>query len=216
MKRSNRIINLAVFILLVPFTVWAQAPPGNRKPIFVSRTPAAFFPYRVNENYQFLVRVFDPDGDTLTFIWKLDRVLLQTGHDSTYTLLYADSLRRYSGLMCVFSDPYGLKDSTKWTFGDQVFPHVESQHVFRENPLLENYPNPFNPSTTISYQLSFPAHVRITVFNVLGIPVQTLVDQRLQTGLHQIVWSPSLPSGVYICRLEAGSYLELRKMLLIK
>jgi len=170
----------------------------------------------VNENYLFLVQAYDPDGDTLTFTWKLDRVFLQTGRDSTYTLFYADSLRRYSGLSCVFSDPYGLKDSTKWTFGDQVSPHVESEHVFRETALLENYPNPFNPSTIIRYQLSFPANVRITVVNLLGLQVETLVDERQQTGLHRIVWRPGLPSGVYICRLEAGSYMECHKMLLIR
>jgi hypothetical protein len=88
--------------------------------------------------------------------------------------------------------------------------------------LEQNYPNPFNPSTSIMFSLPFPSKVSLTVFNLLGEEVATLVSGTLPSGIHTAVWDGtnqgghSVASGIYIYRLEAGSQMSSRKMLLIK
>jgi hypothetical protein len=88
--------------------------------------------------------------------------------------------------------------------------------------LLQNYPNPFNPETTIQYILGKSGAVRLTIFNMLGQKVQTLVYEKQAAG-HQIVhWNGKdshnrvVPSGIYYYRLEANDFSATRKMLLLK
>lgn len=83
--------------------------------------------------------------------------------------------------------------------------------------LHQNYPNPFNPSTTISYELPWSAFVVLTVYDVLGREVETLVNERQIAGSHSVRFDGSaLPSGVYFYRLEAGTYHETKKLILLK
>jgi hypothetical protein len=84
--------------------------------------------------------------------------------------------------------------------------------------LNQNYPNPFNPSTTISFNLPNAADVTLTVYNVLGQRVATLLNNKKYTsGSHTLSFDASnLASGVYIYRLEAGSFTSLKRMTLIK
>lgn len=86
-----------------------------------------------------------------------------------------------------------------------------------EYALLPNFPNPFNPRTAISFQLSAVSHVRISVRDVLGREITVLVDEKRGPGVHEISWDASLfPSGIYFYQMKAGEYLETRKMVLIK
>ena len=88
--------------------------------------------------------------------------------------------------------------------------------------LANNYPNPFNPATTIKYALPQAADVALTVYNVLGQPVRTLVAEHQNAGRYVVEWDAtndsghSLSSGMYFYRLEAGGDLEVKKMLLLK
>ncbi len=83
--------------------------------------------------------------------------------------------------------------------------------------LEPNYPNPFNPSTTIRYGLPVRSHVSLTVFNTLGQQVATLVNGEMEAGYHDVKFDASrLPSGVYLYRLQAGNHIEVRKALLMK
>ena len=80
-----------------------------------------------------------------------------------------------------------------------------------------NYPNPFNPETTIRFDLKERARVRLQVFNVLGQTVATLVDEEMATGTYRAVFdAKGLPSGSYFYRLEAGPFSETRLMVLLK
>ena len=88
--------------------------------------------------------------------------------------------------------------------------------------LANNYPNPFNPATTIKYALPQAADVELTVYNVLGQPVRTLIAEHQNAGRYVVEWDAtndsghSLSSGMYFYRLEAGGDLEVKKMLLLK
>lgn len=83
--------------------------------------------------------------------------------------------------------------------------------------LQQNYPNPFNPSTAISFQLPVSSHVTLKVFEVNGREVATLVDGELRSGEHAVVFdASSLPSGVYIYRVQAGNFVEQKKLEVIK
>lgn len=82
--------------------------------------------------------------------------------------------------------------------------------------LDQNYPNPFNPSTTIHYQVPKQMNVSLRVFNTLGQTVATLVNEQKETGDYQVQWNANVPSGVYFYRLQAGEFMETKKMILTK
>ena len=92
----------------------------------------------------------------------------------------------------------------------------------KENPikkfqLFQNYPNPFNPSTTITFTLPKTSQVKLKIFNILGEEVTTLVSGRLSAGSYSYNWDTNnLASGVYLYRLQAGSYVWTKKMVLRK
>ena len=83
--------------------------------------------------------------------------------------------------------------------------------------LSQNYPNPFNPSTTIKYDLPKESRVKIDIYDILGREVATLVNDIKKAGSYRIIWNANrFASGVYLYRLQAGDYHEVRKLLLLK
>jgi hypothetical protein len=83
--------------------------------------------------------------------------------------------------------------------------------------LEQNYPNPFNPSTTIRYGLPQRSRVTLTIFNTLGQQVATLVRAEQEPGHHEVqFYASGLASGVYLYRLQAGDFVQSRKLLLLR
>ena len=83
--------------------------------------------------------------------------------------------------------------------------------------LKQNYPNPFNPSTVISYQLPVSGDVTLKVYDVLGNEVATLINEEKSAGSYEVEFNASsLPSGTYFYQLKAGSFIEAKKMVVIK
>ncbi|MEJ2196738.1 MAG: T9SS type A sorting domain-containing protein [Ignavibacteriaceae bacterium] len=83
--------------------------------------------------------------------------------------------------------------------------------------LSQNYPNPFNPSTTLKYSVPKFSNVVIKVFDILGNEIQTLVNKEKATGTYELTWyAEGFPSGVYFYRLQAGDFVETKKMILMK
>ena len=83
--------------------------------------------------------------------------------------------------------------------------------------LMPNYPNPFNPVTTIDYQIPKPVYVNLSVYNLAGQLVRTLVKEPKDAGFHTVEWSAGeVGSGVYIYRLSAGEYVAVKKCIVIK
>jgi len=94
------------------------------------------------------------------------------------------------------------------------------------NKLMQNYPNPFNPTTTIDFSLIADSFVSLTIYNVRGQKVKTLVSDELQTGYHSMVWNgtnesgKSVSSGIYFSNFDSksenGDYTSIKKMILLK
>jgi hypothetical protein len=88
--------------------------------------------------------------------------------------------------------------------------------------LAQNYPNPFNPSTTVKYQVPASVAVEVTVYNVLGERVVTLVNEMQQAGYYTVEWNGrdarnhTAPSGLYFCTMRAGDFSSVKKMMLMK
>jgi hypothetical protein len=93
------------------------------------------------------------------------------------------------------------------------FPQVIPSEV----KLEENYPNPFNAATTISFDIPFENKVTLSIYNMLGQRIENLVDGWLSAGHHAVNWDASTySSGVYFYRLQYGDYISTRKMNLVK
>ncbi|MDZ7342779.1 MAG: T9SS type A sorting domain-containing protein [candidate division KSB1 bacterium] len=114
----------------------------------------------------------------------------------------------------------------KTMFGAQAFMYDPNGAVGvtanRQSPpgeflLFHNYPNPFNPSTVISYQLPVSSQVELSIYNLLGQKIMTLVSEKQTAGIHKFNWDGSgLASGVYLYRLEAGEFIQSKKLILMR
>lgn len=88
--------------------------------------------------------------------------------------------------------------------------------------LHSNYPNPFNPATTIQYQLPVRSHIELRIYNLRGQEIRQLVREYIQPGLYSVEWDGTdesglrVPSGIYFCRMQAGSFTQTRKLILLK
>jgi hypothetical protein len=107
----------------------------------------------------------------------------------------------------------GTSGTVKWT------PQVQVPAAYA---LRQNYPNPFNPKTTIKFDLPVTDEVNLSVYDLSGKLVQTLVSGSMDAGYHQVVWNgtdeqgQSVSSGVYLYRLSAGTYQQTQRMILMK
>lgn len=101
---------------------------------------------------------------------------------------------------------------------------IENKDIPRPNhfELMPNYPNPFNPTTTINYYVPSAGSVELKIYNQLGQEIRTLVNAQQTIGAHQVTWDGrdgngnSVTSGLYFYLLKAGSVVETRKMILLR
>jgi hypothetical protein len=83
--------------------------------------------------------------------------------------------------------------------------------------LSQNYPNPFNPRTIINYELPITNFVELSIYNLLGQKIATLISEKQKAGYHQAEWDArKFSSGVYYYRIESGEFQDMKKMILIK
>jgi len=104
---------------------------------------------------------------------------------------------------------------------DLAFSGVNTDVAEQAAPLRfsldQNYPNPFNPTTVVTYQLPVAAQVRLSVYNLLGQEVAVLVNGQKDPGIYEATFdAANHPSGMYLYRLHAGSYVQTRAMILVR
>jgi hypothetical protein len=143
---------------------------------------------------------------------------------NTYRLPFYDLLTSY----------YGAEAGPNWSSGgikikyyagfrinpsspDPIGIEPVSNVIPKEYNLNNNYPNPFNPSTKISFDIPNSAFTSLVIYDLLGRTVETLVDEYLKPGRYEVTWSAAnYPSGVYYYKITSGEYTETKKMVLVK
>ncbi len=114
------------------------------------------------------------------------------------------------------------KASRLWIDTTSVVSVEETNDFPADYSLFQNYPNPFNPETKIEYHLPADSDVVLRIFNLLGQEVTKLVDERKQAGIHEAIWNGQnknhipVSTGVYLIEFEAGSFVTVKKMLLVR
>ncbi len=94
---------------------------------------------------------------------------------------------------------------------------INNPPSFEQFSLRQNYPNPFNPSTKIEFELPTTNYITLKVFDLLGREIATLVHERVTAGIHSVEWNASqTPSGIYFYRLQAGTFTETKKLILLR
>jgi len=138
-----------------------------------------------------------------------ESITFESGESTTVVLFITNDWENGTGSVNV--DDFSISESTSTVSTDEenTIPSIIA--------LKQNYPNPFNPSTSISYTLNEASLVKLEVFNMIGQKVATLVDSRQSAGEHTISFNAlGLSSGIYLYRMEAGSFSEVKRMTLIK
>jgi len=93
-------------------------------------------------------------------------------------------------------------------------PKIEIPKIFE---LFQNYPNPFNPATNIKFHLLEPASIQIVIYNILGQPVEYLIEDKFKSGIHQVQWNASdYSSGIYFIHMKSKNQSEIVRALLLK
>jgi hypothetical protein len=116
-----------------------------------------------------------------------------------------------------FQDPGGMLwvDDLQFVFANDI-KKIEN-NIPDDFELGQNYPNPFNPTTNIMFTLSQTSYVKLEIINTLGEVINELVSEELNGGIYNYDWyAENLPSGVYIYRLQAGDFIQTKKMILMK
>lgn len=120
-----------------------------------------------------------------------------------------DNVQSFAGLWSSFYSTDLITDIER-----EESPRKNVPEKFSLNPA---YPNPFNPTTRISYGLPRASHVKLTVYNMLGKQVQVLVNKRQKAGRHETIFrGRGLASGIYVYRLRTENFVQERKMTLLK
>jgi len=169
----------------------------------------------------------DPDNDPITYALRI----FGSGVDTTIAGLN-DTTAQFNGSgklqpgsnyewNVTASDGNLSTVSATWNFYAGFPTSIEDETIANlipmEYSLSQNYPNPFNPSTSIQYAISSMQFVQLKVYDILGNEVATLVNEEKQPGIYEVNFSASdFSSGVYLYRIQAGSFVETKKMILLR
>ncbi len=144
--------------------------------------------------------------------------------DSSYTLAQAQAAYDYimvnsDGSLGIHNPAfaYGILKASLNAVGVVLAVNDEKSNLPHDFALSQNYPNPFNPTTTIQYQVPEGSNVKIIVYDVLGKQVAVLVNGYQDAGTYTTNFDgTNLASGIYLYRMEAGNFVKVNKMLLLK
>jgi len=166
---------------------------------------------------EFSAAAIDTSEYELSYTWNLNSS--KVDFDSTYSYRASSFLPvpRIDSLIVFVSN--GFNTTThRWDINvDDLTDIDEEMNVPRDYHLNQNFPNPFNPSTIIKYELPKDSDVRLTIYDLLGKEVATLVNEQQHSGYYTVSFEgTSISNGVYFYKLQAGKFVSTRKMLMIK
>jgi hypothetical protein len=201
-------------------------PLFNFKPLpFSLLTPEDDTEFGINEDIDFSWEESeDANGDVISYTLNIWNMTWDTNiiTEDTTAILSVNNLPDFG----IYSWTVIASDGEYQQFANETFNFNYINNVgigdlqpqnFERNRLLQNYPNPFDQLSIISYQLSVSGKVLLKVYDVMGNEVATLVDEQKQPGKYEVEFDgTNLPSGIYYFRLTMGKYSQMKKMLMIK
>ena len=139
---------------------------------------------------------------------------VQGNGTSTSTIAYSYADKSVSNTGKYYYRLKQIDNNGSYKYSSIVEADINSPSVFALN---QNYPNPFNPSTIISYSLPMASNVKLIVYNAIGQPIRVLENGFKNAGSYNVSFNASeLSSGIYFCKIEAGQFSQIRKMMLLK
>jgi len=202
-------------------TVRISVLNSNRAPRIISFQPQdTIFSVTYYDTVYFKVVADDPDGDSLRYAWYFDGIKLSDA--DSLKLIINSTFPKYDSCRVCVSD--GDKSVQKnWYFDvKNTATIVEDERAPGHFSLGQNYPNPFNPETTIEITLPRYDYVRVLIYNTSGQLVRVLAKNYFSAGTHRLVWDARdekgqvVPSGIYYYEMQAGSFTDTKKLLLLK
>jgi hypothetical protein len=128
-----------------------------------------------------------------------------------------NTISELTGILFYSFSNYKLIPRTNSDFVGVVTGVEDEVAVPEEYSLKQNYPNPFNPTTTIEYSLPEAGIVKVSIYNVLGQQITTLVNQFKSKGSHKVTFdAKNLPSGIYFYKMESNNFVQTKKLMLLK
>ena len=208
MKKNILILTLAITFVSYSQTVYEITPgtKGNEIKLTVANVSEETSAQNVSV-------VLTKKSSALSFTKETETIELIEAKAEAEALFIFDVER---------NTPVSRKDTIDFMITDGMGIMMTKQFIFsytgpKEFKLEQNFPNPFNPTTTIQYQLPQDARVTLKVYDILGSEVATLVNEEQQAGYKEVKFNGSnIASGMYVYRLQAGDYVSIKKMLMIK
>jgi aminopeptidase N len=170
--------------------------------------------------YSLTLTLFEKGSSAATpfFRMPVDVRLAAGSTDTTFSVLHTASGETFTFLVPFL--PAGVEiDPDKWILRDVIPPDAVLPEAYA---LVQNYPNPFNPGTWVPFSLPHRTDVTLTVYDVLGREIAVIAHGLFEAGTHTVRWEGTdargarVGSGVYFCRLTAGTYRETRRMTVIR
>ena len=151
------------------------------------------------------IGIYDPDGSAI-----IEMSFSSQGEDTSYGR-YPDGSDTWQ-----FMNPTpGVANTEELSLNNNFV--IPDQYI-----LHQNYPNPFNPVTTLRYDLPENSLVNITIYDMLGKKVKTLINQTQDAGYRSVIWNATnnygkpVSAGIYLYQIQSGEYISTKKMVLLK
>lgn len=221
--------------ITVPFSVWDVSNRQRPRQLTVAFRDQnwnwKWDPPLESDNFEVVhiyYKTYDPTGST-QFTMPPNAVENECTWGAKADIMYSLSIGILTGHKLsekpgiLYLRPYiALSSKDKFTFNPTVTSVRDNGSTPMAFELSQNFPNPFNPVTTIRFTIPRQERATLKIYNILGQEVVTLVDQELDAGSHAVEWAgvnsfgQSLATGVYFYKLEAGTRVEVKKMLMVK
>jgi photosystem II stability/assembly factor-like uncharacterized protein len=159
------------------------------------------------------------NSQNIIYVSSTEGIILSANNGDNWKLIFDDNpsrafahdLKVDGDILFIATNSYGLYEL-------QIPTSVgEGNDLITSYKLYQNYPNPFNPSTKIKYSIPLSQFVQVKVYDILGQEIKTILNEHKQAGIYEIEFNAeALPSGVYFYKLQAGEFLETKKMILLR
>ena len=199
----------------MPQTYWAARPTTPATEL--SRMSSDFTTYTqtwVNQGYAAAAKPIVPIGQAEYFGYSNN---VQAGDISSFCSLSQTSYRYQGVSLWEYTQVSSSFVWDEYTAAWQLTSVADQRGTPSTYSLSQNFPNPFNPTTVIAYQIAAAGHVTLKIYDLLGRAVKTLIDEQQSAGTQSVTFDANdLSAGVYFYRLESGTFVEAKKLVLLK